>query len=180
MPNQLHLQGQFWLKSDMNAFGQFGPISVLPFEEVTGTFTESRIKSLNKPKQPCEPDNQYSYNECLRSYVTDASNCSVDVLSNIFNCTSEGLLKLFNILNMIKSSSETDTMKTTGCLPKCTIHNYNFHKSNVEDAKWKKEWISSFYLSTKTTTYPQSEENYSYDDQVHSRYFMLLMCISFR
>ena len=161
-----HLQDQFWLKSDMNALGQFGPISVLPFEEVTGTFTVNIIESLNKPNQPCESDDQYSYNDCLRTFVTDTSNCSVDVISNIFNCTSAGLFKLFHTLNRIKLSSETDTIKTTGCLPKCTIHYYNFQRTNLEDAKWKKNWISSFHLSTKTTTYLHSEENYSYDEQV--------------
>ena len=75
---------------------------------------------------------------------------------------------------MIKSASETETMKMTGCLPKCTIHHYNFHQTSVEDAKWRKDWISSFYLSTKTTTYLHSEENYSYDEQVDTQQIFCL------
>ena len=65
-----------------------------------------------------------------------------------------------------------DTSKITGCLQKCSVHKYTFESKNVEKATWRKDWLSSFYLSSRTTTYHISEENYSYDDQVHKKYII--------
>ena len=115
------MKGQFWLKSDMDALGQFGPIAVRTNKEVTGTFTMTRYKTLH---DNCEPDDQYSYNECLRNYVAQETNCSVDWLGHFEekpNCTTRGLVKMRRMLNEIKTSSTRSIMKQTGCRPKCTI-----------------------------------------------------------
>ena len=117
----LNIQGQFWLKSDMDTFGQWGPISVLPNYESTGIFTMNRIKSLDKPNKSCESEDEYSYTECLRRYVTRTSNCSIDILANKYNCTSEGFVKLLDTLNELRTMTKYDTSKTTGCLQKCTV-----------------------------------------------------------
>ena len=151
----------------MFPLGQFGPITVWPNREVEGTFTVESFKSLNKASQPCESGDQYSYNECLRRYVTRTTNCSIDILANTYNCTSEGLVKLLDTLTELKTMTKYDTSKITGCLQKCSVHKYTFESKNVEKATWRKDWLSSFYLSSRTTTYHTSEENYSYDDQVH-------------
>ena len=150
----------------MDDLGQFGPISVLIDREVTGAFTVRKIEKLSKPEQPCEPAEHYSYNDCLRRYISRTTECSVDILSNNFNCTSDGLPKLLNTLDEIKLSSKRSIIRTTGCLPKCTTHSYDFHLTDDEDAIWRKDWISSFYLSTRTTTNHNSVETYSYDEQV--------------
>ena len=151
----------------MDTFGQWGPISVLPNYETTGIFTINRIKSLNRQNKNCNSNEEYSYTECLRRYVTRTSNCSIDILANTYNCTSEGLVKLLDTLNELKTMTKYDTSKTTGCLQKCTVLKYTYQSKNVEEATWRKDWLSSFYLSSRTTTYHTSEENYSYDEQVH-------------
>ena len=61
-----------------------------------------------------------------------------------------------------------DIIKKTGCKPKCNTQKYDFHITNDEDiTNMRKDWISSFYLSTKTTTNLKSVETYSYDEQVN-------------
>ena len=150
----------------MDTFGQWGPISVLPNYESTGIFTMNRIKSLDKPNKSCESEDEYSYTECLRRYVTRTSNCSIDILANKYNCTPEGFVKLLDTLNELRTMTKYDTSKTTGCLQKCTVHKYTFQSENVDEATWRKDWLSSFYLSARKTTYQISEENYSYDEQV--------------
>ena len=95
----------------MVPLGQFGPITVMPNKEVEGTFTVESFKSLNKASQPCESDDQYSYNECLRRYVTKTTNCSIDILANKFDCTSYGFVTLQHTLNEIKFSSLKETTK---------------------------------------------------------------------
>ena len=40
------------------------------------------------------------------------------------------------------------------------------------DVTWRKDWVSSFYLSTDSTTYQISTEYYSYDLQVSSTLFI--------
>ena len=157
----------------MDTVGQFGPISVLPNEEVKGIFTVTKVTKLEKPNQPCELDPKYSYTDCLQSYVKRTTKCSVDLLTDNFNCTSDGFIKLFNTLNRIKVSAKQDIIKNTGCLPKCTTFNYYFHSSSVEKVTWKKDWIASFYLSTRSTSYPRSVENYSYDEQVDVYYIYI-------
>ena len=54
----------------------------------------------------------------------------------------------------------------SGCHPKCEIYKYSFHLKQETNVIWKKEWLSSFYLSAETTSYQMSVENYSYDIQV--------------
>ena len=95
----------------MFPLGQFGPITVWPNREVEGTFTVESFKSLNKASQPCESDDQYSYNECLRSYVTRTTNCSIDIFSNNFDCTFDGFEKLQDTFGKIKISSKSETTK---------------------------------------------------------------------
>ena len=165
----LHEKGQFWLKKEMDAFGQYGPIFVKPNKEITGTFTVNRIQVLEKPSQPCNTAADYSYTECLRSYVTRNTGCNInEALTKRFNCTSHGLEILLRTLKKIKESTKRNTIMITGCLPKCTTVNYNFQISSEEDVTWRKDWISSFYLNTRTTINYSSVESYSYDEQVLS------------
>ena len=151
----------------MDALGQFGPIAVRTNKEVTGTFTVTRYKNLKNNN--CEYDDQYSYTECLRTYVVRGTNCSIDWLGHIEeepNCTTLGLVKMRQTLNEIKTSSMRSIMKQTGCRPKCTILHYKFEPQDSADSDWRKKWISSFYLSARTTAYSNSEDHYNYDEQV--------------
>ena len=152
----------------MRSLGQFGPITVLPNVEVTGTFTVTKIKKLKRPGHYCEEDDQYSYNDCLRSYVMRMTNCNIDAFSNNFNCTLDGIVKLYDTLIWLKLSTQKTTIEITGCLPKCTRLKYEFKRTAKVTWKkdWKKDWISSFYLSTSSTTQSTTVENYSYDEQV--------------
>ena len=150
----------------MDALGQFGPISVPTNKEVTGTFTVTRYKHL---VDNCDPDDQYSYTDCLRTYVARETNCSVDWLGHFEEkptCNTQGLVKMRRMLNEIKTSSTRNIIKQTGCMPKCTILHYKFEPQDSADSDWRKEWISSFYLSARTTAYSNSEDHYSYDEQV--------------
>ena len=162
----------------MDTFGQYGPISITPNKEISGIFTVNKMNSLNKPNEPCEPDEKYSFNACLWSYVTRITNCSINALSNKFNCTSEGLLKMYHTLNDIKFATKWNISKNTGCLPKCTTNTYMFHLDLDEDVTWRKDWISSFYLSSMTTTYPTIAEYFSYDEQVLFSYYFLVLFFS--
>ena len=149
--------------------GQFGHINILPNTEVTGTFSVETKDKINKESQPCNAEIQYSYTDCLRSYVNRITKCNFDILSNTFNnCSSNALVKINDTLNELKYSTKMDIIKKTGCKPKCNIQKYDFQITKDEDiTNMRKEWISSFYLSTKTTTNLKSVETYSYDEQVN-------------
>ena len=142
--------------------------TVLPNSEIGGTFSLETKTSINKLSEPCNSEAQYSYTNCLRNYVSRIANCNFDILSNTFNnCSSNTLVKLNDTLNELKYSTKMDIIAKTGCKPKCNIQKYDFHITNDEDIiNIRKDWISSFYLSTKTTTNPKSVETYSYDEQV--------------
>ena len=174
----------------METLGQFGPIEVLPRDQVTGTFSLNKIQSLDKSDKHCESDPGYSYTQCLMDFATTISDCSVDVFANDHNCTSQGLDALIQTLVDIKSSTKKDIVQMTGCNPKCEIYKYKFHLKQETDVTWKKKWVSSFYLSAETTTYQVSMENYSYDIQVEQiqtlklflniKSYMDLVCLSFQ
>ena len=153
----------------METLGQFGHINILPNREVTGTFSVETKDNINKESQPCNAEIQYSYTDCLRNYVNRISKCNFDIISNTFNnCSSNALVKLNDTLNELKYSTKMDIIAKTGCKPKCNIQKYDFHITYDEDiTNMRKEWISSFYLSTKTTTNLKSVETYSYDEQVN-------------
>ena len=128
------------------------------------------IKSIEVEGE-CESDEHYSYTECLRSYVSRTTNCSICSCSIGRNstevkCTTDGLIKMLQTLNEIQMSTRIDSIKKTGCLPKCTKHHFKFEQTRIANAKWRKKWISSFYLSSRTTSYLNSVERYSYDIQV--------------
>ena len=161
------LKGQFWLKSDMDTLGQFGPIVVKPGYQITGTFTHNKIKSLDKSSRHCISDNKYSYNKCLRKYASHFSGCDIDISKEKFICDKTGGLKLlFDTLVQLKTSTRRDIGEDTGCLPKCVTHKYSFELKETEEVEWRTDWISAFYLSSETTTYENSIESYSYDEQV--------------
>ena len=153
----------------METLGQYGYINILPNREITGTFSVQTKDNINKKSQPCNSDIQFSYTDCLRNYVRKITKCNFDILSNTFNnCSSNTLVKLNDTLNELKYSTKMDIIAKTGCKPKCNIQKYDFHITNDEDIiNIRKDWISSFYLSTKTTTNPKSVETYSYDEQVN-------------
>ena len=75
-------------------------------------------------------------------------------------------LKSF-VINCLQKAS----FQITGCLPKCTINRYKFQDradGQKDVFEMRKDWISSFYLSTRTTTNHTSVETYSYDEQAES------------
>ena len=150
----------------MESVGQFGPIIVRPGHQTTGTFTLNNITNLDKSSKHCISDSNYSYNQCLRKYVFDHSSCNIDLIKNEFDCTENGLKLFYNTLIELRSSTRKNITKTTGCFPKCVTSKYNFELKETEKAEWKRDWISSFYLSSETTTYEKSIESYSYDEQV--------------
>ena len=68
-----------------------------------------------------------------------------------------------------------------GCFPKCTTrtHVYNFQeKINGKNDifEMRKDWISSFYLFTRTTTNYTSVESYSYDEQAEYQHNSYIQC----
>ena len=152
----------------METYGQFGPIVVYPRKQVTGTFTLNKIQNLDKSERQCSSDSSYSYRDCLMEFAKKKSNCSIDVFKNNFNCSSFGLDVFIGTLMRLRGSTTTekDIVFETGCLPKCHTHKYKFHLKDETDVTWRRDWVSSFYLSTDTTVHLMSTENYSYDTQV--------------
>ena len=150
----------------MKTFGQFGPIVVHPRKQVTGTFTLNKMQNIDKLERPCVSDPSYSYRDCLMELVKKRSNCSIEVFTNKFNCSSTGFDHLVETLINLRGSSENDVVFDTGCVPKCQNNKYKFYLTDYEDVTWRKDWVSSFYLSTDSTSFQVSTEQYSYDAQV--------------
>ena len=147
----------------METFGQFGPIVIHPRKQVTGKFKLNKLQNINKIERPCESDPTYSYRNCLMELAEKNSNCSIKVFTNKFNCSSTGLDSLIAILTSLRGSAENDVVFDTGCVPKCQNLQYKFDLKDETDVTWRKDWVSSFYLSTDSTTYQISTEYYSYD-----------------
>ena len=154
----------------MQDLGQSNVIEVRPNTEVVGVFSLREISSLDSSR-PCNSQQEYSLTLCLSSYAQTQSACSLDITfsnisSNRERCPTENLMKLFNLLLWIKKSSWQDLANTTGCRSKCQKRKYKFDLISSENVKWRKDWISSFYLSAETTNHEVSIESYSYDVQV--------------
>ena len=158
----------------MKTFGQFGPIVVHPEKQVTGTFTLNKMQNIDKLERPCVSNPSYSYRDCLMELVKKRSNCSIEVFANKFNCSSSGLDLLVHTLQQLRGSSENDAVFDTGCIPKCQNNNYKFYLKDEIDVTWRKTWVSSFYLSTDSTNFQVSTEQYSYDEQVRLSNFKIL------
>lgn len=150
----------------MDSLGQYGPIIISPGQQVTGTFSLNRMTSLNRRSRPCKPDQDHSYNTCLRNYAATATGCDIDIINNSFNCTNDQLKMLYSLFVEIKRTTRKSIYKLTGCAPKCTVNQYDFQLLADEKATWKREWISSFFLSSETAIYYDSVESYSYEIQV--------------
>ena len=150
----------------MSSVGQFGPIVVKSGSQISGTFQLNKYTNINKKSKPCITDPDFSYNKCVKDFVID-SNCSIDVQQKKFNCSNNGLKKLYHLLNEVRSSSKDKIAEATGCLPKCGIHKYTFHFKEEEKLTWKRGWISAFYMASETTKYYNSIETYSYEPQVN-------------
>ena len=154
------------MKSDLEGLGQFGPIIVKPGYQITGKFTMNEMTNLDKKAKPCISDDSYSYNQCLRKYILGISSCNIDLPFKKFKCTQNGLELLYGTLKELRYATITKISRSTGCLPKCSINKYNFVLQESEKATWRIDWISSFHLSSKSTTYQTSVESYSYEIQV--------------
>ena len=154
----------------MQDLGQSNVIEVRPNTEVVGVFSLREVSSLDSSR-PCNSQQEYSLTLCLSSYAQTQSACSLDITfsnisSNRERCPTENLMKLFNLLLWIKKSSWQDLANTTGCRSKCHFRKYKFDLISSENVKWRKDWISSFYLSAETTNRELAIESYSYDVQV--------------
>ena len=150
----------------MDSLGQYGPIIISPGHQVTGTFSLNRMTSLNWRSRPCQPGQDHSYNKCLRDFAATSTGCDIDVINNRFNCTNDQLKLLYYLLVDLKRATRTSSFKLTGCAPKCTVNQYSFQFLSDEKATWKRDWISSFFLSSETAIYYDSVESFSYEIQV--------------
>ena len=150
----------------MESFGQFGPIVVHPRKQVTGTFTLNKMRNIDKLERPCVSNPSYSYRDCLMELAKKRSNCSIELFKNKVTCSSNGFDHLVKRLKNLRVSSENDAVFNTGCVPKCQNNRYKFYLKDEIDVTWRKDWVSSFYLSTDSTTVQLLTEQYSYDAQV--------------
>ena len=148
----------------METFGQVGPIIVHPRKQVTGTFKLIKRQNIDKIERPCVSNPSYNYRDCLMELSKRVSNCSIEVFKNRFNCSLTGLDSLIETLTKLRGSSENNNLDTE-CLPKCQNNQYKFNLKDETDVIWRKDWVSSFYLSTDSTSYQKSTEYYSYDTQ---------------
>ena len=147
-------------------FGQYGPIVIHPRKQVTGTFQLNKLQNIDKSERQCVSNPSYSYKDCLMELAKKISNCSIEVFKNKSNCSLAGLDSLVETLTNLRGSAEKDVVFDTGCFPKCQKRLYKFSLKDETDVTWRKDWVSSFYLSTDSTTYQMSTEYYSYDIQV--------------
>ena len=157
-------------------FGQYGPIVIHPRKQVIGTFQLNKLQNIDKSERQCVSNPSYSYRDCLMELAKKISNCSIEVFKNRSNCSLAGLDSLVETLTNLRGSAEKDVVFDTGCFPKCQKRLYKFSLKDETDVTWRKDWVSSFYLSTDSTTYQMSTEYYSYDIQVRFDINMTMIC----
>ena len=117
------------------------------------------------------------------------SKCPFFVMElKLSKCLFRNGAQALNVKNLLRSSSsglkklgqnhlaEKDVVFDTGCFPKCQKRLYKFSLKDETDVTWRKDWVSSFYLSTDSTTYQMSTEYYSYDIQVRFDINMTMIC----
>ena len=118
------------------------------------TFTSK----MNRPKSPCNPDNSYSYNQCVRTHMAQRIGCTNPFdgsrhFQNSPNCnTSEELLAHwtanFDIFNVNKKKK----FNITECEFPCNYHKYSVVGTPL---KWEMKgvsYINLFYTSTDIIT----------------------------
>ena len=161
----LHEKGQFWPRHGMDMIGQSNAITLEKYQETVGHFSMTEVENINKPDNPCTEVTDYSFTACLYDYVQTVTNCTIDWSNGTTDpslCPLDfNLQEYHNILyDLFQLRSLKKIIKTTGCLPKCKYTKYEYEEQANEKVNWKTEWISSFYIGTKYTSYESVVEYY--------------------
>ena len=66
------------------------------------------------------------------------------------------------MLMFIQLATYNNLTRVTGCIPKCKYTRDEYHEQAIEDVKWKTNWISSFYLMPKSSSFQNVVEVYKF------------------
>ena len=121
---------------------------------VHSTFTTK----INQPKFPCNPDQSYSYNHCVRTSLAKRIGCKYPFYdsSHILNApscnTTEELVAHWTANFDIFSANQQQIFNITGCELPCNYYQYSVvgtpHKYEVKGHSY----IELFYTSTDITS----------------------------
>ena len=93
------------------------------------------------------------------------SDCIIDWFDDEedYKCNGTNLIEYFNQLIQIKDIPFAKLSRLSSCYPKCEVKDYDYEIKNKKTVSWTTNWISSFYLEPKSSSYEESAEYLSYD-----------------
>ena len=150
--------------SGLELLGQSSVITLGLGKELRGTFSLKDITHFKSSSRPCEENFEYSFSQCLTSFVEKRSNCTIHLPSENgeIQCSFQGFQLYQNYSRTLKQLSYLDLIVTTGCQPKCRLRKFIYEEKSSEEIVWKHDWISAFYLEPKTVSYTKINEHYLY------------------
>ena len=123
----LHDKGQFWPGLEMGRIG-LSDLMFLPKNiEWEGSFQVHQKTLLNKEDNPCSEDPNYSFRNCILTWVAKDAGCHLDWFSpspsnGSVPCTHrEDIGKYNDALTAALQARWLKLQNMTGCIPKCTV-----------------------------------------------------------
>ena len=141
----------------MDRTGQPKPIFLGKNNELKASFVMTKKISINKKSAPCIGGQNYSYNKCIFTYVSNQAGCSLNWFSlHVVNqqpvcATKEDILRFETEMTKAVTSSWAELSETSGCYAKCMVKHFHIQSSTRELVTWKRDWSSSFFLTAENT-----------------------------
>ena len=122
----LHDKGQFWPGLEMARIGLSKELFLPKNTYFEGSFEIRQKTLINKPNQRCSEDPNYSFQDCIFTWVAKAAGCSLDWFSQAKNnsvpCTlREDIGRYNDALTAALQARWLKLQSMTGCVPRCTV-----------------------------------------------------------
>ena len=123
----LHDKGQFWPGLEMGRIGLSDQMFLPKNIEWEGSFQVRRKTLINKKDNPCSEDPNYSFRDCILTWVAKDAGCHLDWFSpspsnGSLPCTKrEDIGKYNDALTEALQARWLKLQNMTGCIPKCTV-----------------------------------------------------------
>ena len=122
--------------------------------------------TINTNDNQCVEDDKYSFTKCLKKYVTEKSNCTINFFERESNrksfCTKDSFAKYTQLLQDVKQKPILEINKESGCYAKCRTIHYSYEK-NLKKVFGETKWDAEVYIQPKSSVVEYFTEYYSFD-----------------
>ena len=100
---------------------------------------------MQRESKLCTEKQNFSLTQCIDNFVSDEVGCSLNWFhkGSLQKCTSQQQLeKTQKLLQKIRNYPFEETVKITGCYPKCSKTLFIINKISEEEIVWHTDWLS--------------------------------------